>query len=178
MPQGALRPNGIFVFPLKHAVERLLDVNYHLELHGRYSHGRAYVKQCLRAPDFVCKSRRRRCKWSRAYRSEDWSCERRRQFDLAPCISQIASQYLRLSNYLRLEQRHQNHWLTYALFLPSNAAISTSQSSPSQDREGLTMLAPDNEVNSYRTAAADNVVPCLNVEAPRESLGDTISADN
>ena len=44
---GALRPNGLLVFTLEHAVGDGADVDYRLELHGRYSHARAYVEQLL-----------------------------------------------------------------------------------------------------------------------------------
>jgi predicted TPR repeat methyltransferase len=44
---GALRPNGLLVFTLEHAVEAEADVNYRLELHGRYSHIPAYVERML-----------------------------------------------------------------------------------------------------------------------------------
>ena len=44
---GALRPNGLFVFTLEHAVGGRADVDYRLELHGRYSHARAYVEEVL-----------------------------------------------------------------------------------------------------------------------------------
>jgi predicted TPR repeat methyltransferase len=40
----ALRPNGLLVFTLEHASA---GADYRLELHGRYSHGRAYVEQVL-----------------------------------------------------------------------------------------------------------------------------------
>jgi predicted TPR repeat methyltransferase len=43
----ALRPNGLFVFTLEHAVEDSAAVEYRLERHGRYSHSRAYVEQLL-----------------------------------------------------------------------------------------------------------------------------------
>ena len=43
----ALRPNGLFVFTLEHAVGDSTGVDYRLELHGRYSHARAYVEQLL-----------------------------------------------------------------------------------------------------------------------------------
>src|SRR6478752_7597170 len=33
---GALRPNGLFIFTLEHAVGNVADVNWRLELHGRY----------------------------------------------------------------------------------------------------------------------------------------------
>jgi predicted TPR repeat methyltransferase len=46
---GALRPNGLLVFTLEHAVDGEASVSYRLELHGRYSHGRAYVEQLLAA---------------------------------------------------------------------------------------------------------------------------------
>ena len=43
---GALRPNGLFVFTLEHAAADS-GAGYRLELHGRYSHARAYVEQLL-----------------------------------------------------------------------------------------------------------------------------------
>ena len=45
----ALRPNGLFVFTLEHMVGGEADVDYHLELHGRYSHAPAYVERLLAA---------------------------------------------------------------------------------------------------------------------------------
>jgi predicted TPR repeat methyltransferase len=44
---GALRPGGLCVFTLEHAVRDNPDAGYRLELHGRYSHARAYVEQLL-----------------------------------------------------------------------------------------------------------------------------------
>jgi predicted TPR repeat methyltransferase len=44
---AALRPNGLFVFTLEHAVGGSAGVDYRLELHGRYSHARSYVEQLL-----------------------------------------------------------------------------------------------------------------------------------
>lgn len=44
---GALRPNGLFVFTLEHAAGAVPGVGYRLELHGRYSHGRACVGRLL-----------------------------------------------------------------------------------------------------------------------------------
>jgi len=44
---GAMRPNGLFVFTLEHAVEREADVEFRLGLHGRYSHARAYAERLL-----------------------------------------------------------------------------------------------------------------------------------
>jgi predicted TPR repeat methyltransferase len=44
---GALRPNGLFVFTLEHAAGDSAGVEYSLELHGRYSHARAYVERLL-----------------------------------------------------------------------------------------------------------------------------------
>ena len=38
---AALRPNGLFIFTLEHAVGAVADINWRLELHGRYSHARA-----------------------------------------------------------------------------------------------------------------------------------------
>jgi predicted TPR repeat methyltransferase len=46
---GALRPNGLLVFTLEHAIAGKADINYRLELHGRYSHSRAFVQQTLAA---------------------------------------------------------------------------------------------------------------------------------
>jgi predicted TPR repeat methyltransferase len=42
---GALRPGGLFVFTLEHALAD--GVAHRLEMHGRYSHGRAFVEQLL-----------------------------------------------------------------------------------------------------------------------------------
>ena len=44
---GALRPNGLLVFTLEQAVAGSADVDYRLELHGRYSHSQAYVERLL-----------------------------------------------------------------------------------------------------------------------------------
>jgi len=44
---GALRPNGLFVFTLEHAVRDSAGVDYRLELHGRYSHAQTYVQDLL-----------------------------------------------------------------------------------------------------------------------------------
>ena len=43
---GALRPSGLLVFTLEHAVGGD-NIDYRLELHGRYSHSLAYVKRVL-----------------------------------------------------------------------------------------------------------------------------------
>ena len=43
----ALRPQGIFVFTLEHAVGVEAGVDFRLEMHGRYSHVRAYVERLL-----------------------------------------------------------------------------------------------------------------------------------
>ena len=45
----ALRPNGLLVFTLEHAVGCEADVDYRLELRGRYSHTTAYVERLLAA---------------------------------------------------------------------------------------------------------------------------------
>jgi predicted TPR repeat methyltransferase len=45
---GALRSRGLLVFTLEHAVDQPADVDYRLELHGRYSHCRRYVERLLR----------------------------------------------------------------------------------------------------------------------------------
>ena len=42
---GALRPNGLLVFTLEHVAGD--GAGYRLELHGRYSHARAYVERLL-----------------------------------------------------------------------------------------------------------------------------------
>jgi predicted TPR repeat methyltransferase len=42
----ALRPNGLLVFTLERAVGEG-NPDYQLQLHGRYSHGQAYVEQLL-----------------------------------------------------------------------------------------------------------------------------------
>ena len=44
---GALRSNGLFVFTLEHAVRGDAGLDFRLELHGRYSHSRAYAEQLL-----------------------------------------------------------------------------------------------------------------------------------
>ena len=44
---GALRPKGMLVFTLEHAAGDSADAGFRLELHGRYSHTRAYVEQLL-----------------------------------------------------------------------------------------------------------------------------------
>ena len=44
---GALRPNGLFIFTLEHAVGAAADINWRLETNGRYSHARAYVERVL-----------------------------------------------------------------------------------------------------------------------------------
>jgi predicted TPR repeat methyltransferase len=46
---AALRPNGLFIFTLEHAVGAVAETNWRLELHGRYSHARAYVERVLTA---------------------------------------------------------------------------------------------------------------------------------
>jgi predicted TPR repeat methyltransferase len=43
----ALRPNGLLVFTLEHAEGGEPDVDYRLELHGRYSHTGAYIERVL-----------------------------------------------------------------------------------------------------------------------------------
>jgi len=43
----ALRPNGLLVFTLEHAEGGEADVDYRLELHGRYSHAGVYVERVL-----------------------------------------------------------------------------------------------------------------------------------
>ena len=43
----ALRPDGLFVFTLEHAVGETAHADYRLERHGRYSHGQTYVERLL-----------------------------------------------------------------------------------------------------------------------------------
>lgn len=43
----ALRPNGMLVFTLEHAIGDPAGLDYRLETHGRYSHSRAYVERLL-----------------------------------------------------------------------------------------------------------------------------------
>src|SRR6266481_383460 len=52
---GALRPNGLLVFTLEQAVGGSAHVDYRLELHGRYSHSRAYVERLLTFSDLQSK---------------------------------------------------------------------------------------------------------------------------
>lgn len=42
-----LRPQGLLVFTLEHAVGGEAPTDYRLEWHGRYSHARAYVERRL-----------------------------------------------------------------------------------------------------------------------------------
>jgi predicted TPR repeat methyltransferase len=44
---GALRPNGLVVFTLEHAVADSPGIDHRLELHGRYSHARSYIEKLL-----------------------------------------------------------------------------------------------------------------------------------
>ncbi len=44
---AALRPNGLLVFTLEHAMRGGDGIDYRLETHGRYSHARAYVERLL-----------------------------------------------------------------------------------------------------------------------------------
>jgi predicted TPR repeat methyltransferase len=46
---SALRPNGLFVFTLEHAISGAAHIDWRLELHGRYSHARRYVERVLAA---------------------------------------------------------------------------------------------------------------------------------
>jgi predicted TPR repeat methyltransferase len=46
---GALRPNGVAVFTLEQAARDRGDVDYRLELHGRYSHAQDYAERLLTA---------------------------------------------------------------------------------------------------------------------------------
>jgi predicted TPR repeat methyltransferase len=46
---AALRPNGLLAFTLEHVADENGLVNYRLERHGRYSHGRKYVESLLAA---------------------------------------------------------------------------------------------------------------------------------
>jgi len=44
---SALRPGGVVVFTLEHAVDAGPELAYRLQLHGRYCHARAYVDRTL-----------------------------------------------------------------------------------------------------------------------------------
>ncbi|MEP7306561.1 MAG: tetratricopeptide repeat protein [Acidobacteriota bacterium] len=44
---GALRPNGLLIFTLEHALNAEAMLDYRLELHGRYTHSRGYVERLL-----------------------------------------------------------------------------------------------------------------------------------
>jgi predicted TPR repeat methyltransferase len=44
---AALRPNGLLIFAVEHAVGPVGPLDYRLELHGRYSHSRGYVERLL-----------------------------------------------------------------------------------------------------------------------------------
>jgi predicted TPR repeat methyltransferase len=46
---GALRRNGLLIFTLEHSVEAVPDVDWRLQLHGRYGHTRDYVERVLTA---------------------------------------------------------------------------------------------------------------------------------
>jgi predicted TPR repeat methyltransferase len=46
---SALRPDGLFVFTLEHAVGCGTEIDWRLELHGRYSHAPSYVERVLAA---------------------------------------------------------------------------------------------------------------------------------
>jgi predicted TPR repeat methyltransferase len=43
----ALRPGGVLIFTVEHARSDGATIDYHLELHGRYSHSREYVERLL-----------------------------------------------------------------------------------------------------------------------------------
>ena len=55
----ALRPRGLLVFTLEHAVGNG-DVDYRLQPHGRYSHGRGYVERLLSVGGSAAEDRRGR----------------------------------------------------------------------------------------------------------------------
>jgi predicted TPR repeat methyltransferase len=50
---GALRPDGLLIFTLEHAVGGDATLDYRLELHGRYSHSRGYVERLLTGAGLV-----------------------------------------------------------------------------------------------------------------------------
>ena len=52
-PVDALRPGGLVVFTLEHAVGAAEDAGYRLEFHGRYAHRRPYVERTLAAAGLV-----------------------------------------------------------------------------------------------------------------------------
>ena len=45
----ALRPDGLLIFTLEHAVNADAGIEYRLEMHGRYSHAREYIERTLTA---------------------------------------------------------------------------------------------------------------------------------
>lgn len=55
---GALRPGGLLVFTLEHAVASGEETSHRLEPHGRYTHGRGYVERLLASlglqPEIAC----------------------------------------------------------------------------------------------------------------------------
>ena len=50
---GALRPGGLLIFTLEHGAGGDATADYHLELHGRYSHSRGYVERLLTGAGLV-----------------------------------------------------------------------------------------------------------------------------
>jgi predicted TPR repeat methyltransferase len=49
----ALRPDGVLIFTVEHARGDDATIDYHLELHGRYSHSRGYVERLLTGAGLV-----------------------------------------------------------------------------------------------------------------------------
>ncbi len=52
---GALRPGGLLIFTLEHAIGDEATCNYRLELHGRYSHSEGYVERVLASAGLAAK---------------------------------------------------------------------------------------------------------------------------
>lgn len=50
---GALRPDGLLIFTLEHAVDAGADDEFGLAFHGRYHHAQAYVERALAAAGFA-----------------------------------------------------------------------------------------------------------------------------
>ncbi len=52
---GAMRPDGLLIFTLEHAVGGGAALDYRLELHGRYSHSHGYVERLLTCSGLAAK---------------------------------------------------------------------------------------------------------------------------
>ena len=76
---GALRPSGLLIFTLEHAVRAAEGVDYRLEFHGRYSSLRGPTSSGSSPPQGCARtSPKPTCAWSRACRWPAWWFERRK----------------------------------------------------------------------------------------------------